>query len=141
MVEAYPVHAPELAVGDSRRAAMESNRGNTTQAIDLLRPASRFELGGVAGFWMTHLRGQAYLQQRSGKEAAAEFQRIIDHRGVEPTSPLYALAHLGLGRAAALNGDTTQARKSYQDFLALWKDADSDLPILRQAKDEYEKLK
>jgi outer membrane protein assembly factor BamD (BamD/ComL family) len=95
----------------------------------------------VAGFWLTYLRGQAYLRQRSGKEAAAEFQKIIDHRGVEPASPLYPLAHLGLARAAALNGDTAQARKSYQDFLALWKDADSDLPVLQQAKEEYEKLK
>jgi tetratricopeptide (TPR) repeat protein len=123
------------------RAAIELSRGNTAPAINLLRPASRFELGGVAGFWVNYLRGQTYLKQRSGKEAAAEFQKIIDHRGVEPASPIYPLAHLGLARAAALNGDTAQARKSYQDFLALWKDADSDLPVLQQAKDEYEKLK
>jgi len=123
------------------RAAIELNRGNTSQAIDLLRPASRFELGGVAGFWLNYLLGQTYLKQRSGKEAASEFQKILDHRGVEPLSPFYPLAHLGLARAAALNGDTAQARKSYQDFLALWKDADSDLPVLQQAKDEYEKLK
>jgi len=123
------------------RAAMEMNRGNTTQAIELLRPASRFELGAVAGFGMTYLRGEIYLRQKSGKEAAAEFQKILDHRGIESLSPLYPLAHLGLARASVLSGDTAKARKEYQDFLALWKDADADLPVLQQAKDEYEKLK
>lgn len=138
----FPKDTPNVGVVlPMTRAAIEMNRGNTSQAIDLLRPASRFELGGVAGFWLNYLRGQTYLKQRSGKEAAAEFQKILDHRGVEPLSPIYPLAHLGLARAAALNGDTAQARKSYQDFLALWKDADSDLPVLQQAKDEYEKLK
>ena len=138
----FPKDTPSIGVMlPMIRAAMELNRGNTAQAIDLLRPASRFELGGVAGFWLTYLRGQAYLRQRSGKEAAAEFQKILDHRGVEPMSPLYPLAHLGLARGLALSGDTAQARKSYQDFLALWKDADPDLPVLQQAKAEYEKLK
>lgn len=122
-------------------AALETNRGNAAQAIELLRPASRFAFGNIAGFWVTYLYGQAYLKQHSGKEAAVEFQRILDHRGADPMSPLYPLAHLGLARAAALSGDTTQARKSYQDFLALWKDADADLPVLQQAKSEYEKLK
>jgi predicted Zn-dependent protease len=138
----FPKDTPNIGVMlPMIRAAMELGRNNTSPAIDYLRAANRFELGGVAGFWMTYLRGQAYLRQRSGKEAGAEFQKIIDHRGVDPTSPLYPLAHLGLARAAALNGDTAQARKSYQDFLALWKDADSDLPVLQQAKEEYEKLK
>ena len=123
------------------RAAMEMNRGNTGQAIELLRPASRFELGNAAGFWMTYLRGEIYLRQKAGNEAAAAFQKILDHRGVEPTSPLYPLAHLGLARALVLSGDSARARKEYQDFLAVWKDADLDLPVLQQARDEYEKLK
>lgn len=123
------------------RAALETNRGNAAQAIELLRPANRFAFGNIAGFWLTYVFGQAYLKQQSGKEAAVEFQRILDHRGTDLMSPLYPLAHLGLARAAALSGDTTQARKSYQDFLALWKDADADLPVLQQAKSEYEKLK
>ena len=123
------------------RAAMEMNRGNSTQAIQALQPAMRFELGNIPGLWLTHLRGQIYLRQKAGAEAAAEFQKILDHRGVEPASPLYPLAHVGLARAATLMGDTARARKEYQDFLALWKDADSDLPVLQQAKDEYEKLK
>jgi tetratricopeptide (TPR) repeat protein len=123
------------------RAALETNRGNPAQAIELLRPASRFDLGNISGFWLTYLRGQAYLRQQSGKEAAVDFQKILDHRGVDLLSSLYPLAHLGLARASVLQGDTTQARKSYQDFLALRRDADSDLPILQQAKSEYEKVK
>ena len=70
----------------------------------------------------------------------AEFQKIIDHRGVVAVSPWYSLAHLGLGRAAVLTGDTAKARKAYQDFFGLWKDADPDIPILIEAKREYEKL-
>jgi len=123
------------------RAAMEMNRGNSTQAIQALQPAMRFELGNIPGLWLTHLRGQIYLRQKAGAEAAAEFQKILDHRGVEPASPLYPLAHVGLARAATLMGDTARARKEYQDFLALWKDADSDLPILVEARKEYEQLK
>ena len=123
------------------RAAMEMNRGNSTQAIQALQPAMRFELGNIPGLWLTHLRGQIYLRQKAGAEAAAEFQKILDHRGVEPASPLYPLAHVGLARAATLMGDTARARKEYQDFLALWKDADSDLPILIEARKEYEQLK
>jgi tetratricopeptide (TPR) repeat protein len=123
------------------RATMEMNRGNTAGAIEILRPANRFEFGNVAGFWLTYLRGQIYLRQKSGNEAAADFQNILDHRGIEPASPLYNLAHLGLARASVLSGDTARARKEYQDFLAVWKDADADLPVLQQAKDEYGKLK
>ncbi len=85
--------------------------------------------------------GQAYLAQGAGTEGAAEFQKILDRRGLAPTSVLYPLAHLGPARAATLQGDTTKARKGYQDFLALWKDADPDIPILIEAKKEYEKLK
>ena len=75
------------------------------------------------------------------KEAAAEFQTILNHRGWSPISALYPLAHLGLARAAVLQGDAAQARKSYQDFFALWKDADADLPALIEAKKEYKRLK
>jgi tetratricopeptide (TPR) repeat protein len=123
------------------RATMEMNRGNTTAAIEILRPANRFEFGNLAGIWLTYVRGQIYLHQNTGNEAAADFQKILDHRGIEPSSPLYPLAHLGLARASVLSGDTAKARKEYQDFLAVWKDADADLPVLQQAKDEYGKLK
>jgi eukaryotic-like serine/threonine-protein kinase len=77
-----------------------------------------------------------------GAEAAAEFQRVLDHKGASwYWGPYYPLAYVGLARAAVLTGDTARARRAYQDFLALWKDADSDLPILKEAKAEYAKLK
>ena len=97
-------------------------------------------MSGYALFQIAYLRGQAYLNQHKGADAAAEFQKILDHRGWQPASPLYPLAHLGLARAAALSGDTTKARTAYQDFFALWKDADPDIPILQEARREYEKL-
>ena len=82
---------------------------------------------------------QAYLKLKQGTEAATEFQKILDHRGQAPLSVLYPLAHLGLARGLALTGDETKSRKSYEDFLAAWKDADPTLPVLTQAKREYEK--
>jgi eukaryotic-like serine/threonine-protein kinase len=121
------------------RAQIEIQRGNRTQAIHMLQAVSRYE--SVSFYYQNYLRGQAYLGEQKGAEAAREFQAILDHRGWNPLSPLYPLAHLGLARAAILQSDTAKARKSYQDFLALWKDADSDILILERAKREYEKLK
>lgn len=121
-------------------AAIEKNRGNPDQAIRLLESMRSYDLGSLAGLVPNYLRGDLYLQQRRGNEAAAEFKTIIDNAGIEMFSPLHALARLGLARAAALNGDTAAARKSYQDFFALWKDADQDLPVLAEAKKEYEQL-
>lgn len=120
------------------QAEIEIHRGHPAQAIQLLQ-SNRYE--GAGDFWFPYLRGQAYLLERAGAEAAAEFQKILDHRGQDPLSPLYPLAHLGLARAAALTGDTARSREAYENFLTLWKDADPDLPILRAAKQEYEKLK
>ena len=122
------------------RAAIELQRRNPDQVIKLLQKADSYN-GGTGGFWPAYLRGQACLLKRAGTEAAAEFQKILDHRGWDPTSPLYPLAHLGVARAAALTGDVAKSRQEYQDFLALWKDADADLPILIEAKKEYERLK
>jgi tetratricopeptide (TPR) repeat protein len=121
------------------QARIELHRGNPAQAIQLLDTTRPYE--GYALFQIAYLRGQSYLNQQRGADAAAEFQKILDHRGWQPTSPLYSLAQLGLARAAALSGDTTKARKAYQDFFALWKDADPDVPILQEARREYEKLK
>ena len=121
------------------RAQIELNRGNAAQALQLLEPARKYEVYG--DFWPQYLRGQAYLKLKNGAQAATEFKSILDHRGWYPLSPLYPLAHLGLARAAALNSDNAKARRSYQDFLALWKDADSTIPILVEAKAEYEKVK
>jgi tetratricopeptide (TPR) repeat protein len=138
----FPKHTLANAVSlPMIRAAIEIHRGNPAQAIQLLQGASRYELGLNISLWPAYLRGLAYLHQGSGREAMTEFQRILDHRGLVAISTLYPLAQLGLARAAALAGDTVTARKSYQDFLALWKDADADIPILIEAKKEYEKFK
>jgi predicted Zn-dependent protease len=83
-----------------------------------------------------YVRGEAYLAAHQGKEAAAEFQRVLDHRGIVLNEPIGALAHLQLGRAYAMQGDAPKARTAYQDFFTLWKDADPDIPILVQAKAE-----
>jgi hypothetical protein len=98
-------------------------------------------MGFIAGSGNNYLRGQLYLDLRKGAEATKEFQRIIDQRGVDVFSPARSLAYLGLARAAAISGDAAASRKAYQDFLALWKDADADLAILAQARKEYEQLK
>jgi serine/threonine protein kinase/Tfp pilus assembly protein PilF len=122
------------------RAQSELNRGNASQAIQLLESARKYEVFG--DFWPQYLRGQAYLKTRNGAQAATEFKVILDHRGWYPVSPLYPLAQLGFARAAALSGDNPTARKAYQDFLLVtWKDADATLPALVAARSEYEKLK
>ena len=122
------------------RAAIALQRDRADEAIEFLNAALPYE-GGSAAFWPNYLRGQAYLRLRHGTRAAAEFQKILDHRGWDPASPMYPLAYLGLARAALLDGDVTKARSAYQDFFAIWKDADPDIPILIEAKQEYEKLK
>jgi DNA-binding winged helix-turn-helix (wHTH) protein len=128
------------------RATIETNRGDPSKAIELLRPAAAYELGSnvttptIVSFLAIYVRGQAFLQARKGTQAAMEFQKILDHRGVDLTSPLYPLAHLGLARARKLDGDTSGSKKSYEDFFALWKGADTDIPVLRKAKAEYAKL-
>jgi tetratricopeptide (TPR) repeat protein len=121
-------------------ALIEMNKGNTQAALDAFQPAARLELGNVCGLWCTYVRANIYLKGKMGPEAAAEFKKIIDHRGIEPMSPANVLAHLGLARASALAGDAATARTEYQNFFAAWKDADQDLPILVDAKKEYEQL-
>jgi eukaryotic-like serine/threonine-protein kinase len=130
------------------RAALELNRQNPSKAVEILQPAALNELGEpdpapeVGGFlYPIFVRGQAYLALRQESAAIAEFQKFLDYRGVVINGPLGALAHLGLARAYALQGDTSKARAAYQDFLTLWKDADPDIPILIAAKSEYAKLK
>jgi predicted Zn-dependent protease len=123
------------------RAIAEVNRNNSAQAIQLLQAATRYEMGYAAGFWPMYVRGQAYLRSRAGAEAAAEFQKILNNRGVNINSNLYSLAYLGLARATTLMGDRVKARNTYEDFFRLWKDSDPDVPALQQARQEYEKLK
>ena len=123
------------------KAITEINRNNPAQAIQLLQASIRYELGYAAGFWPAYIRGQAYLRQRAAREAASEFQKILNNRGVNINSNLYTLAYLGLARATLLQGDPAKARNTYEDFFKLCKDADPDVPALQQARQEYEKLK
>ena len=123
------------------------NRGNAAEALESLRAAAPYELGRVppgAYVWLAlypvYVRGEAYLAAHQGSEAAAEFEKILDHRGIVINEPIGALAHLQLGRAYAIVGNTSKAKAAYQDFLTLWKDADPDIPVLKQAKAEYAKL-
>jgi tetratricopeptide (TPR) repeat protein len=122
-------------------AGIEKSRGNLSEAIKLFESIRGFECGIVLGLGTTFARGNLYLEARRGNEAAAEFKKVIDQPGVDIFSPTHALAHLGLGRALAISGDTAGARKAYQDFFGLWKDADQDLPPLVAARKEYEALK
>ena len=124
----------------SIRGQIEINRGNPGKAIEMLRPASPYEFGLFPRMFPTYIRGQAYLQAKQGKEAAAEFQKVLDHRGSCQTAPHCALSQLQLARARVLSGDAAGARTAYQDFFAIWKDADPDIPILKEAKAEYAKL-
>jgi eukaryotic-like serine/threonine-protein kinase len=121
-------------------AILEANRGNTARALDLLQSTSRYEVGIAYGFVPIYVRGVVYLRDRKGAQAAGEFQKILDHRVVASNMPVFSLSHLGMARAAAMAGDVSKARKYYQDFLALWKDANPDIPILKEAKAEYARL-
>ena len=138
------VHFNYLPVLRSRSSIA---RSKPQQALDILEVAAPYELGLPAfsfynwpNLYPVYLRGEAYLAAHQGKEAAAEFQKILDHRGIVLNEPIGALAHLQLGRAYAMQGDSAKSRAAYQDFLTLWKDADPDIPILLQAKAEYAKL-
>jgi serine/threonine protein kinase/tetratricopeptide (TPR) repeat protein len=132
----------------SIRATIELSRNNADKAIEILQAAVPYELGiptpaPIVGgmLYPIHVRGQAYLELRQGTAAAAEFQKILDHRTIVVNFITGALAPLGLARAYALQGDTTKARAAYNDFFTPWKDADPDIPILKEAKAEYPKLK
>jgi eukaryotic-like serine/threonine-protein kinase len=128
------------------RAAIALQRDQPAKAVELLASASPYERAYPEA---VYLRGLAYLGLREGAEAAAEFEKILDHKGANWGSAwqhpywgqFYSLSYLGLARASALAGDTAKAGKTFQDFLALWKDADPDIPILIAAKSEYAKLK
>jgi predicted Zn-dependent protease len=127
-------------------AQLALSRNDASKAIGALQASAPFELGAPANgnlslsLYPVYVRGEAYLAARRGSEAAVEFQKILDHRGAVFNEPIGALAHLGLARACVLQGDTARALAAYKDFLTLWKDADPDIPILKQAKTEYAKL-
>jgi len=129
------------------RAKLALNHANPQQALDTLEVAAPYELGlptswfyNWPNLYPVYVRGEAYLAAHKGSEAAAEFQKILNHRGIVLNEPIGALAHLQLGRAYALQGDVAKARAAYKDFQELWKDADPDIPIFKQAMAEYAKL-
>jgi class 3 adenylate cyclase/Flp pilus assembly protein TadD len=123
------------------RARLALNRNDSSKAVHALQTAAPYELGLAGGLYPVYVRGEAYLAAHQGSEAAAEFQKILDHRGIVLNEPIGALAHLGLARAYTTQRDTAKAKAAYQDFLTLWKDADSDIPVFIAAKSEYAKLK
>ena len=121
-------------------AAVALQHKDPKRVVELLRVTGPIELGDHGDLYPIYLRGEAYLMLRDGNAAATEFQKFIDHRGLVWNSPWGAVARLQLARACALSGDKTKAKIAYQDFLTLWKDADPDTPVLKQAKVEYAKL-
>jgi len=130
------------------RGQLALGRNDSSKAVETLQTAAPYELGSLAltnnfnfiSFYPVYVRGEAYLVAHQGSGAASEFQKILDHHGIVVNEPIGALAHLRLGRAYAMQGETVKAKAAYQDFLTLWKDADPDIPILKQAKAEYAKL-
>jgi eukaryotic-like serine/threonine-protein kinase len=131
----------------SVRGKLALNKGDASGAIESLGAAAPYELGATraidldwTAMFPVFVRGEAYLAAHQGSKAAAEFQKLLDHRGLVLNQPIGALAHLGLGRAYVLQGDIPKAKAAYQDFLTLWKDADPDIPVLQKAKAEYAKL-
>src|SRR4030095_7898533 len=124
------------------------HRVQPTESVERLQTAVRYELAvnglnmklHMGGLHSAYIRGDAFVAGHKYAEAMAEFQKILDHRGIVGADPIGVLAHLQLGRTFALAGDTVKAKLAYADFLALWKDADSDIPILVQAKAEYARL-
>ncbi len=133
-----PSPAALLELVPTLHAQLALSRKDASKAVEALQAAAPYELGMTVGLHPNYVRGQAYLAAHEGSKAAGEFQKIIDHR-VLVLNPVGALAHLDLARAYVLQ-DISKAKAEYQDFLALWKDADPGIPILKEAKTEYAKL-
>jgi predicted Zn-dependent protease len=128
----------------SIRAQIATSRDNPAEAIKFLEAARPYDLEQEPPrppLYPSYARGQAYLRAHQASAASSEFQKILDHRGIVGGLPIESLSQLGLARARAMSGDSSGARTAYQDFFALWKDADPDVPILKEAKAEYEKLR
>jgi ATP/maltotriose-dependent transcriptional regulator MalT len=127
------------------RASIALGSQKADDAMVALEAVAPYEFGEPPPFqigtmYAPYIRGEAYLANHNGAAAAREFQKFLDHRGLVVNYPLASLAHLGLARAYALSGDTAKAKTTYQDFFTLWKDADPEIPILKEAKAEYAKL-
>jgi hypothetical protein len=123
------------------RAAVYLRGGDPVRALEVLMEAAPYELSYSSAMYSAYLRGEVYLTAHQGSAAVGEFQKLLDHRGIVGNDAVGSLAHLGLGRAYALSGDIAKAKTAYQDFFALWKNADPDILILIQARAEYAKLK
>ena len=123
------------------RATQEIANGHAKHGLELLESSRSYELGQTAEFLPVYRRGVAYEREKDAADAAVEFQKIIDHRGVSPTSELYPLAVLGIAQAAAMAGNIARSHDYYERFLNQWKEADADIPILREARAEYRKLR
>ena len=122
-------------------ASLAVRRGEAERALGILDPLKPYDHSISAEFWPAYLRGQAYLQAKDGRAAAAQFQSIVDHPGEQPTSPLYAIAHVALARSWAMAGDTAQARDAYERFFKVWANADPTLPLMAEARREAGTLK
>jgi hypothetical protein len=122
------------------RAGIELSCQRPTQAVAQLEAAAPYELGFMAAFAPVYLRAQAYQMMGAGDRAALQFQHILDHRGTDPFSPFHAVAAVGLARARAMAGDSAGSRQAYESFFAGWAEADSDVPVLLEARDEYIRL-
>jgi DNA-binding winged helix-turn-helix (wHTH) protein/tetratricopeptide (TPR) repeat protein len=141
LARASPEHTfINSVLGPIARAAIALGRRQPAWAIDELRVVAPYELGFIAALAAVYLRAQSYLMLGSGLEAAEEFQRILDHRGSDPFSPFYAVAPLGLARARAMAGNVAGSLEAYEVFLANWTGADSDVPVLLEARAEYDRL-
>jgi hypothetical protein len=131
-------------IGPQVRATQLLAKNQPAEALNTLEALRSYEFGTgprAIGPTPVFLRGTAYLKMHEGAKAASEFQRVLDHRGASGWAIEYPLSQLGLGRAWAMQGDNAKARTAYQDLFARWKDADPDLPLLKTARAEYEKLK
>jgi tetratricopeptide (TPR) repeat protein len=118
-----------------------ARRGESARALQLLEAVEPYDHVPAAEFWPSYVRGQAYLRLKQPREASAQFGHITDHRGEAPTSPLYSLSLLGSARASALAGDLDAARERYRQFLDSWNDADANLAVLREAREEYGRIR
>jgi hypothetical protein len=141
VVEQYP----RSTVGNgvllpSTRAAIELSRGRPAAALEELRAAAAYETGTVAALIPAYLRADAYLRQGAGPRALETFLGILEHRGTDPFSPVCAVARLGVARAWRLAGNREKSAQAYRDFLAFWAQADPDVPIVREARAEHDRL-
>jgi predicted Zn-dependent protease len=136
----YPSDTDERVAGALASAMLDLHANRPGNALSDLADVQRYENGANWCFEIHYVRGQAHLRNQQPSEAAADFQQIIDHRGISPSAPEWVLAHLGLARAYALQRDNAKAQAAYKEFFALWNQVDPEIPILKQAHAEFAKL-